>query len=140
MYKNIMVMTNIAEICTELRNLFGENTTDSYLINEAIETFTASPEALMSDEITLADEISDKCDKKVNFRSSSYDRLCLLAQHLNISYEEVCRRILYHSLEESGYDCVQFACDETEDDILNEIFGVDNEDELEYMLECNDND
>lgn len=105
MNKSISSMKSIQEVCSKLRSKFyGEAATikdfkDSYVINHAVDSFTADPAMLMSDSITDRDKSEVKISKSINFRSDSYQKLTTISKVLQIPEAEVCRRILYYSLD-----------------------------------------
>lgn len=106
MIKSISAMKNIQDVCSKLRiKYYGTAASitdykDSFVINNAIDLFNDKPEVLMSNEISKQD-LEVKTSKSINFRSNCYEKLSTLAKLLNIPEAEVCRRILYHSLESS---------------------------------------
>lgn len=105
MNKSISSMKNIKEVCANLRSKFyGEAATikdfkDSYVINHAVDSFTADPAMLMSDSITDRDKSDVKISKSINFRSDCFQKLTTISKVLQIPEAEVCRRILYYSLD-----------------------------------------
>ena len=105
MNKSISSMKNIQEVCSNLRSKFyGEAATvkdykDSFVINHAVDSFTADPSLLMSDSITDRDRSEAKISKSINFRSDCFEKLNTIAKVLQIPEAEVCRRILYYSLD-----------------------------------------
>lgn len=104
MNKSMSVMKNASAICGELRKkYFGESASardykDSFVINNAIESFCSKPEVLMLKEITEKDKEMLKVSKTVNFRANCYEKIQTLSRLLAIPESEVCRRILYYSL------------------------------------------
>lgn len=105
MNKSISVMKNVSEICSALRNkYFGEAASskdykDSFVINKSIENFNGLPEMLMVESITFQDQGETKASKSINFRSDCYEKIITISKSLQLSESEVCRRILYYSLE-----------------------------------------
>lgn len=108
MNKSMSLMKSITDKCLLLRKqYYGEQATvkdykDSFVINKAIDDFRLLPEKLMSDSITAADQAEPKVSKSVNYRSDCFQKLTALSETLGIPDSEVCRRILYYSLEEHG--------------------------------------
>lgn len=105
MNKSISFMGNAQEICANLRSKFyGEAATardykDSFVINHAVDTFTADPAMLMSAHITDRDRSTVKTSKSITFRSDCFEKLTTISKILLIPEAEVCRRILYYSLD-----------------------------------------
>lgn len=105
MNKSISSMGNIQEICSNLRSkFFGEAATardykDSFVINHAVDMFTADPAMLMSAQITDRDRSTAKTSKSITFRSDCFEKLTTISKILLIPEAEVCRRILYYSLD-----------------------------------------
>ena len=105
MNKSISSMKNIQEVCSNLRSKFyGEAATvkdykDSFVINHAVDSFTADPSLLMSGSITDRDRSEAKISKSINFRSDCFEKLNTISKVLQIPEAEVCRRILYYSLD-----------------------------------------
>lgn len=106
MIRSTSMMRDIPEVCCALRKkFFGEAASpkdykDSYIVNEAIDSFKGSPEDLMTPSISQKDQNEIKVSKSINFRSNSHEKLSAIATTLQISESEVCRRIIYYSLEE----------------------------------------
>lgn len=106
MIKSSSVMKNIQDVCSALRQkYFGEAASpkdykDSFVINKAIESFNGLPEDLMSESISQKDQSETKGSKSINYRSDCYEKLSIIATALQIPESEVCRRIMYYSLEE----------------------------------------
>ena len=106
MLKSISLMRNIQDVCALLRKkYFGEAASqkdykDSFVINQAIDAFRGLPEDLMTESISRKDQSETKASKSVNYRSDCYEKLTTIATALQISESEVCRRIMYYTLEE----------------------------------------
>lgn len=102
------MMKDFKVICAELRcRYFGEEASDkdykdSYIINHAIEKFVSYPEVLMDDSITILDRSDTKVTKTLTLRSDCVAKLSALAGVLHITDAEACRRILYHTLQDTG--------------------------------------
>lgn len=105
MIKSVSVMRDAAEVCGELRiKYFGDLASakdykDSFVINKAVEDYKDSPEKLMSDIISKKDQNSTKVPKSINFRAECFEKIITISNVLHISEAEVCRRILYYSLD-----------------------------------------
>lgn len=107
MIRSMSMMKDILEVCSVLRRkYFGEASLrkdykDSFIINKAIEDFQGVPADLMTESISHKEQDVIKASKSVNFRSECYEKVCAMAAALQISEAEVCRRILYFTMEEN---------------------------------------
>ena len=105
MNKSISAQENVVEICSILRKkMFGENASaqdykDSYIVNNAIEMFSEDPIVLLKKSISEEDSKHLKIAKSINFRAGCYEKLCTIGRLLNIPEAEVCRRILYWTVQ-----------------------------------------
>lgn len=106
MNKSSSVMNNIKEVCAALRQkYFGETASpkdykDSFVINKAIDSFRGLPKDLMTESISQKDQSETKVSKSINYRTDCYEKLLTIATALGVPESEVCRRIIYYSLEE----------------------------------------
>lgn len=106
MIRSSSVMKNSQDVCSALRKkYFGESASpkdykDSFVINKAIDSFKGLPEDLMTELISQKDQSVTKVSKSINYRSDCFERLSTIATALQIPESEVCRRIMYYSLEE----------------------------------------
>lgn len=106
MIRSSSVMKNIQDVCSILRQkYFGEAASqkdykDSFVVNKAIDSFKGLPEDLMTESISQKDQSEAKGSKSINYRSDCYEKLLTIAAALQISESEVCRRIMYYTLEE----------------------------------------
>lgn len=154
MNKSMSAMKEIQEICSNLRSKFyGEAATvkdykDSFVINHAVDTFTADPAILMSDSITARDSAGVKVSKSINFRSDCFSKLTVISQVLHIPEAEALRRILYYTLAKDDKKDLQNeielsvlkgkvallkaqieACRHTLSEIMNEIAIIEGKEE-----------
>ena len=106
MIRSSSVMKNIQDVCSVLRQkYFGEAASqkdykDSFVVNKAIDSVKGLPEDLMTESISQKDQSEAKGSKSINYRSDCYEKLSTIAAALQISESEVCRRIMYYTLEE----------------------------------------
>lgn len=106
MIRSSSMMKDIQEVCSVLRKkYFGEAASqkdykDSFVINKAIDAYKGRPNELMTQSISQKDQNEIKASKSINYRSDCYEKLSAIATALQISESEVCRRIIYYSLEE----------------------------------------
>lgn len=106
MNKSISAMKSIEDVCSFLRSKYcgrmasAKDYKDSYVINKAIELFAEDPQLLMSEAISERDREA-KISKSINFRSDCFGKITSLAKILCIPEAEVCRRILYFSIDKA---------------------------------------